>query len=144
MFCLKIQYQQEPYYTPMLLLRQQELRAPLGLNLFDENLSLEISQYFFVGIIDEKVISCLMLEKKSNSIFKLRQMATANKFQSKGYGKALVIFAEQWAKENGVEKIILHARKEAINFYEKMNYTIDGNVFFEVGIPHFLMFKYLV
>jgi predicted GNAT family N-acyltransferase len=38
----------------------------------------------------------------------------------------------------------MHARKDAIGFYEKQGYKISGDEFTEVTIPHFVMEKKLV
>jgi len=35
----------------------------------------------------------------------------------------------------------MHARKTAIGFYEKSGYSVIGDEFTEVGIPHFEMVK---
>jgi predicted GNAT family N-acyltransferase len=37
----------------------------------------------------------------------------------------------------------MHARKNAIGFYEKMGYKSSGQEFEEVTIPHFVMEKAL-
>jgi predicted GNAT family N-acyltransferase len=39
--------------------------------------------------------------------------------------------------------MIMHARSTAIGFYEKMGYTVTGNEFVEVTIPHYTMQKTL-
>jgi predicted GNAT family N-acyltransferase len=43
----------------------------------------------------------------------------------------------------GYHRIELHARDTAVPFYKKMNYSISGSVFKEVGIDHFFMSKEL-
>jgi predicted GNAT family N-acyltransferase len=37
--------------------------------------------------------------------------------------------------------VVLHARETAVSFYKKLGYTKEGNVFEEVGIPHWKMTK---
>jgi predicted GNAT family N-acyltransferase len=44
---------------------------------------------------------------------------------------------------NQYKKIELHARKIAIDFYQKQNFQQIGEVFYEVGIPHLKMVKIL-
>jgi len=39
--------------------------------------------------------------------------------------------------------IELHARKTAVGFYLKMNYQIEPDIFTEVGLLHYRMYKSL-
>jgi predicted GNAT family N-acyltransferase len=125
-------------------LRQAVLRAPLGLNLADEDLTLERT-WIKIGGFDEhdNLIACLMLTPLDESTLKLRQMAVDATFQGLGYGKQLVVFAEVYALMHKYKSMVLHARSTAIPFYKKLNYQVVGNEFIEVGIPHFKMEKIL-
>ncbi|MBS4218104.1 GNAT family N-acetyltransferase [Bacillus sp. FJAT-49711] len=53
--------------------------------------------------------------------------------RSKGYGKKLLTYVQEWAKANGYEKVALSSglqRKDAHRFYEeKMNYDKVSYVF---------------
>lgn len=142
MTCEKVSFN-SPWILKMYALRQQELRTPLGLNLFEEDLLGEQNEFFFVGYAKGQIITCLQLRKVENKVLKLRQMATDFNCQGKGRGKELVRFSEEWIKKNGYTKIELHARKVAQGFYEKIGYEKVGEEFLEVEIPHFKMEKVL-
>lgn len=141
MNCLLINPTNEVYYEQMLALRHQELRLPLGLDLYTEDLSDEINQYVFIGEKEGEVLVCLLLKKVNNKEIKLRQMATKKTVQGHGLGTQLVQFAERWAAHNNYHKISLHAREYAMPFYLKMDYLIEGEKFEEVGIAHYKMSK---
>lgn len=132
-----------PLILKIYTLRQKELRAPLGLNLFDEDLLSERDELFFVALQEEKVLSCMQFRKIDGKALKLRQMATKDSFKGMGLGRKLVEFGEAWAYRNGFETIELHARKIAQGFYKKMGYQKVGMEFMEVDIPHFKMRKVL-
>ncbi len=132
-----------PWILKMYALRQKELRVPLGLNLFEEDLLSEQDELFFIGYENEELITCLQMRKLGNGILKLRQMATDALNQGQGRGKELVHYSEQWAARNGYQKIELHARQVATGFYNKLGYKKEGEVFLEVDIPHYKMVKYL-
>ncbi len=121
-------------------LRHDVLRAPLGLNLFEEDLHLEKNQIAFGAFINHQLVGCLMLLPINNSI-KLRQMAVAEALQGNGIGTLLMRISELWVKEKGYNGIILHARKTAEIFYLKLGYQIIGANFLEVGISHIKMQK---
>ena len=130
-------------YQQMLKLRDDILRKPLGLSFTKEELEVE-KNYLLIGAFeDDKMLACCMLVEEDPKTVRLRQMAFLNDLQGKGIGKALMIFAENLARDRGYQKITMHARKNAIGFYEKMGYTKSGGEFVEITIPHYLMEKKL-
>ncbi len=84
-----------------------------------------------------------MLVEDGPQTVRLRQMAVINDLQGKGVGRALMQFAENLARDRGYRKITMHARKNAIGFYEKMGYKAIGEEFEEITIPHVVMEKEL-
>ena len=82
-----------------------------------------------------------MLVKENTHTARLRQMAVINDLQGKGIGKALMQFAENLARDRGFRKLTMHARKNAIGFYEKLGYRCVGDEFVEITIPHYIMEK---
>jgi hypothetical protein len=73
----------------------------------------------------------------------MRQVAVHTDFQRKGVGKLMVDFCEKLAFQNGMKTIYLHARETAVPFYLSLEYSIVGNQFLEVNIPHYKMTKEL-
>jgi predicted GNAT family N-acyltransferase len=55
----------------------------------------------------------------------------------------MVIEAERLLKSRNFNEINLHARENAIPFYLTLGYTLVGDWFTEVGIPHKKMIKHL-
>jgi predicted GNAT family N-acyltransferase len=130
-----------PEYRAVWGLREEVLRKPIGLSLKNEDLSKDHTDTIMVAKRGGEVIACLMLQEVNKQHVKLRQMAVSEEWQGHGIGKKLVIGAEKLCKENGYEKVILHARKVAVGFYRHLGYEVAGDEFSEVGIPHFLMEK---
>jgi predicted GNAT family N-acyltransferase len=71
-------------------------------------------------------------------------MAVDQKMQRNGVGAAIMFFAENLAKDSGGSEMMMHARKTAVGFYEKLGYAVVGEEFSEVGIPHLEMRKKLI
>lgn len=130
-------------YAHVLTLRQMVLRAPLGMNLMDEDLRDEVNQSIAVALYEERVVACLMAKALPDACWKLRQMAVIPALQGKGIGKGLISFMEAEARAQGICHIELHARETAIGFYEGAGYSVSGERFLEVGIPHWKMVKQL-
>ena len=131
-------------YTQMVQLRNEMLRKPLGLSFSPEELEREKDDVLMGAFEDDKLLGCCLLTKVDDNTVRLRQMAVPNNLQGKGVGRALMVFAENIARDLGYKKLIMHARKTALGFYEKLGYNISGNEFMEVTIPHFVMEKSLV
>ncbi len=131
-------------YNDVWNLREEVLRKPLGLSLKNEDLSRDILNTIFSATIDNKIIGCVFLQPITENEIQLRAMAVYSDWQQHNIGKALVAAAEKYAINNGYRLIVLHARKVAMGFYEKMGYIHYGDEFIEVGIPHFMMKKDLL
>ncbi|CAN5446098.1 GNAT family N-acetyltransferase [soil metagenome] len=130
-------------YKQMIDLRYQILRKPLGLSFTQQEMEEEKNNIHVGCFDDERLEGCCMLVPVDNFTIQLRQMAVLSGLQGKGIGKVLMQFAENISRDQGYKKIIMHARKTAVGFYEKSGYSKTGNEFLEVTIPHFVMEKSL-
>ena len=140
---LKIIDHGTPEYQQMLKLRDDILRKPLGLSFAPEELEKEKDNLLIAAYEDDQMLGCCMLVEDNPGTIRLRQMAVINDLQGKGIGRALMQFAENLSRDRGYRKITMHARKNAIGFYEKMGYRKKGEEFEEVTIPHYVMEKNL-
>jgi predicted GNAT family N-acyltransferase len=131
-------------YRQMLQLRYEILRKPLGLQFDEAELEEEKEDILIAAFEEDKMLGCCLLTKKDSTTVRLRQMAVLNNLQGKGIGASLMNFAENLARDRGYKKMVMHARKAAIGFYEKQGYTTVGDEFTEVTIPHYVMEKKLV
>ena len=69
-------------------------------------------------------------------------MAIDEKIQKQGYGTKILLELEKIAINNKASNIFLHARIEAINFYEKNNYKkVNKSHLLFNKIQHWLMEK---
>ena len=131
-------------YQQMVQLRNDILRKPLKLTLTPEELAREKDEILIGAFEEERMLGCCMLIIVDPSTVRLRQMAVLNNLQGKGIGRALMQFAENIARDRGFKKIIMHARKSAAGFYEKLGYQVCSEEFEEVTLPHYEMEKKLV
>ncbi len=140
---LKIIDYGSPEYHQMLRLRDDILRKPLGLTFNEEELKQEKNNMLIGAFDDDQMLGCCMLVEENPTTVKLRQMAVLNDLQGKGIGRALMNFAENIARDRGYKIMSMHARKNAIGFYEKMGYVVSSSEFIEITIPHHVMEKKL-
>lgn len=134
-------------YRDMVALRDAVLRKPLGLTFTEAYLQQEINDWLIGCYLTENdrelLAGCCILTPVSDTTVQLRQMAVAPEFQGRGIGSSIIAFAEQQAVSNGFTELMMHARKTAAGFYEKLGYKIHGDEFMEVGILHYEMKKKL-
>jgi predicted GNAT family N-acyltransferase len=140
---LKIIDHGSPEYDQIVQLRIDILRRPLGLSFSPDELDKEKENLLMGAYEDDHMLGCCMLVEEDPQTVRLRQMAVINDLQGKGIGKALMQFAENLARDRGYKKIVMHARKNALGFYEKMGYRKIGDEFHEITIPHYMMEKEL-
>ncbi|PJJ54482.1 GNAT family N-acetyltransferase [Hymenobacter chitinivorans] len=74
----------------------------------------------------------------------VRYMAVDPAFQGQGIGRQLLAYLEAGARQQGYTECILHARQEAVPFYERLGYHVVAPSHLLFGsIQHFLMRKEL-
>jgi ribosomal protein S18 acetylase RimI-like enzyme len=132
-----------PEYEKMVRLRYDLLRKPLGLSFDPQELEKEKDDVLIGAFEDERMLGCCLLTPSGPKTLRLRQMAVSNNLQGKGIGRALMIFAENIARDMGYETLMMHARVTAIGFYEKLGYEKKDGQFIEITIPHVIMEKKL-
>jgi predicted GNAT family N-acyltransferase len=137
----KIDFKSDNYECECAL-RDEVLRRPLGLSLYDEDLSGERAQLHF-GLFDSNntLSACVIAVPVSAHEVKLRQMAVKADCQGQGLGRRILNDLEKFLEKQGAVFFSLHARQSAIRFYEKSGYDVTGDEFIEVGIPHVKMVK---
>ncbi len=111
-------------FQEIVQLRYIILRSPWGKpieSVFDADESMFYNAY--IRSAEGKIIACgrLQFEEKMGQI---RFMAVSNQAQGKGLGTIIVEALETKAKELGLNKIILHARENALGFYDNLNYRL--------------------
>lgn len=130
-------------YQQMVELRNEILRKPLGLTFDPKELAREKDDVLIAAFEEDKMLGCCLLTKVDNQCVRLRQMAVQNNLQGKGIGATMMNYAENVARDAGYNKIIMHARKPTVPFFEKLGYKVTGNEFVEITIPHYIMEKKL-
>ena len=130
-------------YDELVQLRYKVLLEPLGLKFLDSFRDKEVG-YLHIGCIeclDDKLVAGLVLAPVDNDTVRMMQVAVDNRYQGEGIGRDMVRYAEQRAKNSGFSKIVMHAMLSVVNFYEKIGYHQEGDIFEENGITFAKMVK---
>ena len=124
-------------------LRDRILRSPLGLTLSAQDLAHEDQALHFGLFTEAGLIACVVAVAISPTTVKLRQMAVEPAYQGQGWGKVLLEQVEAVLRQRAVTRVVLHARRTAVGFYQRLGYQIEGPEFLEVTLPHRCMSKNL-
>lgn len=132
-------------YDELVQLRYKILLEPLGLKFLDSFRDKE-SNYLHIGCVealDDRLVGGLVLIPVNDEEVRMMQVAVDTRYQGEGIGRDLVKYAEKRAKASGFSKIIMHAMLSVVNFYERIGYSQEGDIFEENGITFAKMVKKL-
>lgn len=129
-------------YREVMAMRDRLLRRPLGLTWSIEDLEGEAEQLHF-ALVDENetLIACVVVKPLDEETAKVRQMAVDENHRLIGAGRRLIQGVEEVLRQRNFRRIEMDAREEAIGFYTKLGYEIEGDEFTQVTIPHYRMTK---
>jgi predicted GNAT family N-acyltransferase len=128
-------------YKEMVELRYRVFREPMGLSFTEEELLVEKTDIHIAALIDDTLVGCIVLSPVNDKTVRFRQMAVEQDFRGHRIGQRILIYAESVANAKGYEKVVLHARETATDFYKKSGYQIVEGSFSEVTVPHYSMEK---
>ena len=74
---------------------------------------------------------------------RIGRMAVDRPLRRTGVGSVVLRFLEDEARTQGIKQVMLHAQTYVKEFYSKHGYLEHGDTFFEAGILHIEMRKYL-
>ncbi|GAB4201674.1 MAG: hypothetical protein Fur0023_06470 [Bacteroidia bacterium] len=123
-------------------LRYEVLRKPWGQPF--ESSKDDLDEISFNAFMEKNgmCVACGRLDIIDEQTAQIRYMAVHPQFRGKKFGQNILRYLEQTAKENGLKKIFLHARENAVSFYEQNGYRVirPSHVLFQ-SIQHYLMEK---
>lgn len=127
-------------YRQAVLLREDILRKPFGLKYTEEELLEEKDHIQVVGITNDAVVATVVLVPEGLDC-KMQRVVVDENLVNKGIGSKMMIFCEDYARENKFNSIYCHARDTTVNFYLRNRYIAEGDYFEEDTIPHLKMRK---
>jgi predicted GNAT family N-acyltransferase len=147
-------------YALTVALRHTLLRAPMGLHFAKEALDAEKDSVHLAGFDPSGTVrACLVLRPSvtlswiqaappeavlDTPAFHMRQVAVRQDLQGQGLGRELMDYAHAWVLDmSPVRQVYLHARSQVVGFYEATGYKIYGEAFWEVGLEHRAMHRFL-
>ena len=137
--------QTQAEFEQLFLLRWEILRKPWGLLPGTEQDNQETSSIHRAVFDFEtgKFLACGRIQKLGENAGQVRYMAVASTVQGEGFGLEVLQSLEQVAQQENWKYIFLNARENALGFYEKCGYEVEGDAESFLGIRHFRMSRNL-
>lgn len=104
----------------------------------------EDSSYHVMVKDEERIVGIARLQGIEPGLAQIRYMAVDDDYQGKGIGRMIMQHLEDYARKTNIDEIFLHARENAVPFYEKLGYRLmeKSYVLFDC-IQHYKMNKRL-
>lgn len=130
-------------YEKSIDIRNEVFRKPWGLDIRDEDLTVDKDMQMFGAYLDGKMIGTMFLTKDNEKAARIKNVAILEEYQRKGLGKYLMEYGENLAKKQGFTKVNLMGRVSAEIFYNKIGYETISAPFDYHTIAHVNMEKKL-
>ncbi len=97
--------------------------------------------HFLAEDLQGEPIGAARLRVTDSGLPKAERVAVLESWRGRGVGRALMEALEASAFQQGHATMSLNAQIDVIPFYERLDYVVEGPVFYEADIPHRRMEK---
>lgn len=92
-----------------------------------------------VGYMDNRPVAVARLIFQDNGMSKIGRVAVLKPYRHLGLGKALMLYLIDYAKDKKLASLSLAAQLHAQDFYLKLGFMPEGEIFLEEGAEHVTM-----
>jgi predicted GNAT family N-acyltransferase len=114
-----------------------------GVSEEEETDKLDAEATQIVAVDETGVVATCRLRYPEARTCKLERMVVDKRLRERGVGGRLLAGAEDEARSDGAERMVLNAQRRAEPFYAANGYQAEGEMFVEAGIEHVRMTKAL-
>lgn len=129
----------ETELSQMFYLRWLVLRKPLGMALGTEQDQYEENSFHLVAVFGDRIIGSARLRKESEELGIISFVAVLPEFRNQGIGTKLIEKLIEKAQQENLQVVRLKSRVTAIEFYKKIGFSEQGELFNYLTIPHINM-----
>lgn len=97
---------------------------------------LEEQSHHVVLYQDDQPLGTARIYHQGDGVYKIQRVAVLNTQRRHGLGAQLMQACEQKIQQLQGTKMTLGAQLQALPFYEKLGYIVEGPEFMDAGIPH--------
>lgn len=99
---------------------------------FDQH---DLPETEYVVAFDGKIpVGTCRIFIKNETTAHIERVCVLKKYRNQGLGRKIIEEAERWLKDKKISKIVVTAREEAVEFYQKLGYQADFERTWDTGI----------
>ncbi|MFB2877208.1 GNAT family N-acetyltransferase [Floridanema aerugineum] len=125
--------------SQMFYVRWLVLRKPLGMALGTEQDQYEGNSFQLVAVFGDRIIGSARLRKESENLGIISFVVVLPEFRNQGIGTKLIEKLIEKAQQENLHVVRLKSRITAIDFYKKIGFSEQGELFEFLTIPHITM-----
>lgn len=91
----------------------------------------------------DEAIGTVRVHESKPKTYKLGRLAVLSEWRGKGVGKALMVHVHMHMRAYTPYSMYMHAQIDKLDFYARLGYKAQGEVFMEEGIAHIVMWKHV-
>lgn len=95
------------------------------------------ADHYLLEVNDEFVGTCRVYYDDNDAI--IGRVAVLKEHRNKGYAKYLMSKTIETLKDKDINKVVLGAQVQALNFYEKLGFKVCGKLYIDANIEHYPM-----
>ncbi len=96
-----------------------------------------------LAYLDGQPVGTARIRKLDHNTAKVERVAVLKSARGFGIGKRIMIEALAFLRKAHVAEVCIHAQEAVRDFYQRLGFKPEGEIFFEAGIPHVKMKKLL-
>ena len=131
-------------YIDSLLIRREVFCFEQNVSYEDELDFVDKDRIIINGYENGQVVATGRINFKERGA-KFERICVLKDFRGKSWGKDLMLYMINFCLDEKlgkiVDELILEGQVQAMGFYEKLGFIKEGEMFYDAGIPHYLMRK---
>lgn len=97
-----------------------------------------------LAYLDDQPVGTTRIRRLNSQTAKVERVAVLQAARGSGIGKRLMVEALAFLQKAKVAEVQIHAQESVRDFYQRLGFEPEGEVFVEAGIPHVKMKKLLM
>ncbi|MBW4469496.1 MAG: GNAT family N-acetyltransferase [Stenomitos rutilans HA7619-LM2] len=97
-----------------------------------------------LAYLDGQPVGTTRIRRLDSLTAKVERVAVIRAARGSGIGKRLMVAAIAFLQEANVAEVQIHAQEAVRDFYQRLGFEPEGEIFVEAGIPHVKMKKLLM
>ena len=134
-------YRDDPPLEPIFAIRYAVFVEGQGVSESEEMDGRDEAAIQFLARDGDTAVGTARLREPDPGVGKVERVAVLDDYRGDGWGRRIMETVEAVARDEGIERLVLHGQTAVEEFYHDLGYETTSDVFVEADIPHVAMEK---